>query len=159
MAGFSSAGEAPIGPKPRIREDGLPLCWTRGGLSVTTLADEFADPAWVKRGKYRSLLQFIMNWNNWPDEADRSAMLDGPPPDSLTMDEKARIAAVVHCLCDRDGWPIPEWVHELKARRRGVSLIRDTYMSRSYMRHIRRRAHRIAKMHRVWLEPGSLSKT
>ena len=140
-------------------------CWTRGGLTVTSLAEEFADPGWEARGKYRALLQFIMNWNNWTSREDRDAMLDGPPPDEMPEDEKARIAAVVHCLCERDNHPIPEWVHSVRARRRGgVFLVNDWHLrnwvgrTTAFGRLVRRRTPATARQYRVWFEAETLSK-
>jgi len=135
----------------------LPVCWTRGGLSVMSLQREFDDPAWEPRGKYRALKQFIMNWNNWPSYEDRAVMLDGPPPAEMPEEEQARIAAVVHCLCERDGHPMPDWVHSKKAKRRGgVSLILDKhYRNRfgfadGFDRLVKRETPRAARVHRVW---------
>ena len=141
----------------------MPACWQRGGVTVMSLHVEFNDPAWAPRGKYRALKQFIMNWNNWPSREDRSAMLDGPPPDDMPADEQARIAAVVHCLCERDGHPLPEWVQTKRARRRGgVPLISDRhYRSRigfvgGYGRLIKRETPKPARRYRVWFLPGML---
>ena len=141
----------------------VPVCWTRGGLTVTSLLDEFNDPGWEPRGKYRVLKQFIMNWNNWSSQEDRSAMLDGPPPAEMSEDEQARIAAVVHCLCERDGHPPPDWVRGKRARHRGgVLLFLDHhYRNRlgivdGYDRLIKRDTPEIARRYRVWFLPESL---
>ncbi len=122
-----------------------------------SLQREFDDPAWEPRGKYRALKQFIMNWNNWPSYEDRAVMLDGPPPAEMPEEEQARIAAVVHCLCERDGHPMPDWVHSKKAKRRGgVSLILDKhYRNRfgfadGFDRLVKRETPRAARVHRVW---------
>ena len=140
-------------------------CWVRGGLTVTGLADEFAGKGWEPRGKYRAILQFIMNWNNWPDHDDRAAMLDGPPPDTLSEDEKARIAAVVHCLCERDSHPLPEWMRKYRANRRGgVRLISDRpYRNRwgwasGFNRTIKKRTPRSARHYKVWFDAETLNK-
>ena len=139
----------------------IPVCWTRGGLTVTSLLAEFRDPGWEPRGKYRSLKQFIMNWNNWPSPKDRAAMLDGPPSDEMTEDEQARIAAVVHCLCERDSHPVPEWVHGKRARRRGGALLFGDQCSGllgldGYGRLIKRDTPARARSHRVWFLPETL---
>jgi hypothetical protein len=51
----------------------------------------------------------IREWEWWP--AERAAIIADEPvggsPENL-----CRIAAVVHALCDRDGVPVPEWVHQ-----------------------------------------------
>ena len=55
------------------------------------------------------LTLLVKEWDYFPEDADRAAMVEeepaGPDPDDL-----CRIAAVVHALCARDGIPIPEWV-------------------------------------------------
>ena len=65
------------------------------------------------RGSYRSLIQFVMCWNGWPEH--RAEMLDGPPPDDGDRFHLASIASVVHALCARDGVDVPEWVHHYRA--------------------------------------------
>ena len=65
------------------------------------------------RGSYRSLIQFVMCWNGWPEH--RAEMLDGPPPDDGDRFHLASIASVVHALSARDGVDVPEWVHHYRA--------------------------------------------
>ena len=138
--------------------------WARGGLTVTGLHREFADPGWRHRGKYRALKQFIMNWNNWPSYEDRAAMLDGPPHKSMSRDEKARVAAVVRCLCQRDGHPIPKWVRRARPSRLGVALVDDLPIRSSrlgtlspFARSVRDETPKPAAAYRVWFEPATLS--
>ncbi len=140
-------------------------CWTRGGLTVTSLAEEFADPGWEARGKYRALLQFIMNWNNWPGKEDCDAMLDGPPPNGMHEDERARIAAVVHCLCERDNHPVPQWVHGVRARRRGgVFLVNEIFLRNRigwpspFGKMLKKRTPATAHQYQVWFEAETLNK-
>lgn len=137
--------------------------WARGGLTVTGLLKEFRDPGWAVRGQYRALKQFIMNWNNWPARADRAAMLDGPPPRDMTRDEKARIAAVVRCLCERDNHPLPGWVRRTRpASKPGVMLIsvepvlRDTPAADAFGRIVMRDTPEAARRYRVWFEAEML---
>jgi len=141
----------------------VPVCWTRGGLTVTSLRDEFNAPDWEPRGQFRALKQFVMNWNNWPSQSDRAAMLDGPPPDDMPIEQRARIAAVVHCLCERDGHPIPDWVADKRAPRRGgVLLIADRHYRNRYgyadgfTRLVKRATPRTARGHRVFFEAALL---
>ena len=140
-------------------------CWERGGCTVSSLQQEFNDPGWVPRGQYRALKQFIMNWNNWPSSDDRAAMLDGPPPLEMPMDQQARIAAVVRGLCERDGHPVPAWVHTKRASRRGggVRLLSDRRLKPSRFRPcsefakiLRQQTPPSARRHRVWFEAGIL---
>lgn len=139
--------------------------WERGGLTVTGLHREFADPAWLHRGQHRALKQFIMNWNNWPSFADRAAMLDGPPHKRMPRDRKARIAAVVHCLCERDHHPLPKWARRFRVSGRsgGVMLLSDTPFSRNgasapsrFEVIIRDKTPSAAQRYRVWFDPSIL---
>ena len=151
---------APLGDAPSWH---VPRCWTRNGLTVTSLQREFNDLRWKPRGQFRALKQFIMNWNNWPSREDRAAMLDGPPPDDMPTEQQARIAAVVHCLCERDGHPIPDWVHDKRAPRRGgVLLISDRHYRNKYgyvdgfTRLVKRATPRTARSYRVFFEAEML---
>lgn len=141
--------------------------YARGGLTVTGLLREFRDPAWAGRGQYRSLKQFIMNWNNWPDSADRSAMLDGRPR-GMPRDERTRVAAVVRCLCERDGRPLPWWVRLARPAksRHGVFAISDRPLESPatggmdrYSRAIRDCTPAPAHRYRVWFDPAFLEST
>ena len=92
-------------------------------------------------------------------------MLDGPPPLVMPMDQQARIAAVVRCLCERDGHPVPKWVHTKRASRRGggVRLLSDRRLKPNrFQAHsefaelLRRQTPLSARRHRVWFEAGLL---
>ena len=153
-----SGGAAASGEAPADSELG---CWARGGCTVRSLQQEFNDPGWAQRGQYRALKQFIMNWNNWPSSEDRAAMLDGPPSPEMPIDQQARIAAVVRCLCERDDHPVPAWVHAKRARRRsgGVRLISDRRLRLSRFRPLsgfakilQQQTPAPARRHRVWFE-------
>ena len=132
--------------------------WARGGLTVTGLLAEFRDPGWAIRGQYRALKQFVMNWNNFDSPTDRAAMLDGPPR-GMTRDEKARVAALVRCLCERDRHPLPGWVRRTRAARgpHGVFLIMDRSLNddaelMTYPRLIMDQTPLSAARYRVWFE-------
>lgn len=143
----------------------LPACWTRGGLTVASLQREFNDPGWAARGQYRALIQFAMNWNAWPSTFDRYAMIDSEPPDSMPMDQRARIAALVHCLCERDHFIVPDWTEGVRARRRGgVLLIDDARTCNMFgcltdtARQVKRVTPEAALRYRVWFEPEILDR-
>lgn len=57
---------------------------------------------------YGPLVQFIKDWNNCPES--RELMLAGGLPENTDAVAAAKIAAVVHALCQRDGHPLPPWV-------------------------------------------------
>ena len=72
------------------------------------------------RGRIVELVQLCKNWAHWPDR--REAMIAVPPKRlrwwhrwTPRRYDLARIAAVVHALCDRDGVDIPDWVWEHRA--------------------------------------------
>jgi hypothetical protein len=50
----------------------------------------------------------IQDWNNQPES--RESMLAGGLPKGAGAVTAAKIAAVVHALCQRDGHPLPDWV-------------------------------------------------
>lgn len=60
------------------------------------------------RGEWQALRQFIKDWNGLPGKREQmlSAPLEGDPADP----KLAYIAAVVHSLCLRDNWEVPDWV-------------------------------------------------
>ncbi len=77
-------------------------------VDVLGLAPAMSHPDF-RHGRYRPVIQFIMDWNDAPELRDQmlcgGAALTGDVPADLAL-----IAAVVHGLCDRDGIPIPKWV-------------------------------------------------
>lgn len=79
-------------------------------MTVRRLAGELVDPAW--RDADRPLVQFVMDWRRYPEQRD--AVLAGPPPAGTSEIVLAKIAAVVHALCDRDGVAVPPWVHRCR---------------------------------------------
>ena len=77
-------------------------------LSVLDLPSEM-DHTKSGRGRFRPVIQYIMDWNGLP--ARRTEMLaGGEPPTGNTPSDLALIAAVIHGLCARDGVPVPDWV-------------------------------------------------
>ncbi len=76
---------------------------------VSTVAGVLADLAVDKNPRRdRILLQFIKCWNRWPQHREGMLVTSGP----LHGDpfDIAAICAVVHTLCERDGFDIPPWV-------------------------------------------------
>ena len=67
----------------------------------------------------------------------------------------ARIAAVVHALCDRDGHALPDWVWQHRSDRPlrfDGSVMRDT----PYTRTLRTIAPPACEYHNVWFDPASV---
>ena len=65
------------------------------------------------RYEWQALAQFIKDWNGL--SRYREAMLLQPTSGSSGDPQLAYIAATVHALCLRDGWPVPDWVHHFIA--------------------------------------------
>lgn len=97
----------PAGPIPETEVSAVDLSRLRRFDSVADMPALMAEP--TSRGQFRPLIQFVMFWNHRPEL--RAKMLEGPPPDGADRFHLASIASVVHCLCARDGLPVPEWVH------------------------------------------------
>ena len=79
-------------------------------MTVRRLAGELVDPTW--RDADRPLVQFVMDWRRYPEQRD--AVLAGPPSPGTSELVAAKIAAVVHALCERDGVAVPRWVHRCR---------------------------------------------
>ncbi len=109
------------------------------------------------RGRVVELREMCKQWARAGYE-HRVAMVADPPRRfrwwhrfTRRRDDLARIAAVVHALCDRDGVPVPSWVWGHKTRKhRGLS-------ERSSGFYIQDKgAPRTCAYHRVWFDPASI---
>ena len=84
-------------------------------ISVLELPGEMGHPQ-CQPERFRPVIQFIKDWNASP--AQRQEMLcGGAAPEGGLPRDLALVAAVVHGLCIRDGFEVPEWVgsHRLSA--------------------------------------------
>ena len=100
------------------------------------------------------LLQYIMDWNHFPE--DRKMMLSGYLPDDCPTDHAAAIAAVIHALCDRDGYILPECLEGIEAE--GDITISLSPVNTPYTRKVRDRAPVICFEHRVFFDEDILNK-
>lgn len=57
---------------------------------------------------YWPLAQLVKDWNNQPES--RALMLVGGLPEGTDATVAAKVAVVVHALCQRDSHPLPSWV-------------------------------------------------
>ena len=96
---------------------------------------------------------FVMDWR-WRTKDRMNMVADPPPPDT---DEviAAKIAAVVHALCDRDGFKIPAWVGEHRLTH-DVALF-DVRMNSPYGQWVRQQAPAACAQHRVYFEADMLN--
>ncbi len=100
----------------------------------------------------RLLLQFIKCWNTWPQHREEmlvtSVPLRGDPFDI------AATCAVVHTLCERDGFDIPPWVEDT-----GISppkTISGRDINNSFTRYVVSRSPESCKVYGVFFERETL---
>ena len=85
-------------------------------------------------------------------------MLAGGLPEGAGAVTEAKIAAVVHALCQRDGHPLPEWV--LSARCPvDVALVPDVDLESPYGQRLRKNAPGVCRFHRVYFSVVDLRST
>lgn len=113
------------------------------------------------RGRVVELRALCKQWAG-ADSGERSAMIEDPPRrrrwyDRFTRRRRdlARIAAVVHALCDRDGVPVPDWVW-LHRSRRAVGLTDRSPMGSRRNNILRRSAPEACAYHRVWFDSATI---
>jgi len=105
---------------------------------------------------YGPLVQFIKDWNNCPE--CRELMLAGGLPEDTDAVSGAKIAAVVHALCQRDGHPLPAWV--LSARSPAeVALVPVVDLESPYGQRLRDDAPGVCHFHRVYFSVVDLQST
>ena len=107
----------------------------------------------LPRARTRALVQFIKDWNTWPQ--DRAEMLDAPPLSGDPFD-LACIAAVVHALADRAGVEVPEWVHRHSAH--PPRLFTGLDVDSDYGRLIAAEAPAVCAYHGVYFEASMLDR-
>ena len=121
-------------------------------------------PRWMARndgrGRIVELVQLCKDWAHFPGL--REAMIATPPRRRRwyhrfgpRRHDLARIAAVVHALCDRDGHPVPDWVHQ---HRSDQPLFFDgsPMCDSDYARRLRATAPRVCHYHNVFFDHASI---
>lgn len=110
------------------------------------------------RREYRPLFQFIKDWNS-QEAVNRATMITDPPPVDADATTAAKIAAVVHALCDRDHHPVPGWVRGLRAPYDTalVSAVGD--LDSGYGLVVREESPLACSHHRVWFPADTLDTT
>lgn len=105
---------------------------------------------------YWPLEQLIKDWNNQPES--RTLMLAGALPEGTDTTTAAKIAAVVHALCQRDGHPLPEWVPSARSPV-DVALVSDVDLASPYGQRLRAEAPGVCAYHRVYFSAVDLQST
>lgn len=109
------------------------------------------DPSW--RHSDRPLVQFVMDWRRFPDQRDM-VLAEAPPSDTDAV-VAAKIAAVLHALCERDGLTAPRWVHRHRLDP-GIALF-GAHLHTPYGQRLRRGAPSACAEHGVWFDAELLN--
>lgn len=121
-------------------------------------------PYWMSRydgrGRITELIQLAKDWARMPTLRD--AMISEPPKRrrwwhryTPRKRDLARIAAVVHALCDRDGHPVPDWVWEHRSDK-AIHIDCRPCDDNPYSEHVRSIAPGACTYHNVWFDPPSI---
>lgn len=121
-------------------------------------------PYWMsrndRRGRITELTQLAKDWALCPTLRD--AMICDPPRRlrwyhrfTPRRRDLARIAAVVHALCDRDEHPVPDWVWEHRSAK-PIYIDCLPVEDDAYDQHIRRIAPKACSHHNIWFDPPSI---
>ena len=122
-----------------------------------TLAELPAGMATSGRGAgYLPVMQFIKDWNNQPES--RASMLAGGLPAGTDTQTAAKVAAVVHALCDRDAHPLPGWVAAAVACE-DIPLVNAVDLTTPYGQETRASAPEACRHHRVYFSARDLYST
>ena len=131
----------------------------RGVARPYVVVGEIPAALATSRGRgagYGPLVQFIKDWNNCPES--RELMLAGGLPEDTDAVSAAKIAAVVHALCQRDDHPLPAWV--LSARSPvEVALVPIVDLESPYGQRLRSDAPGVCHCHRVYFSVVDLQST
>ena len=121
---------------------------------VGELPAEMATPG--RGAGYLPVMQFIKDWNNQPES--RIHMLAGGLPAGIDTETAAKIAAVVHALCERDAHPLPDWIASAVASE-DVALVSAVDLTTPYGQDVRASAPEACRYHRVYFSARDLYST
>ena len=105
---------------------------------------------------YGPLMQLIKDWNNCPES--RELMLAGGLPANTDAVSVAKIAAVVHALCQRDGHLLPSWVLSARSPVK-VALVPVVDLESPFGQRLRSNAPGVCHFHRVYFSVVDLQST
>lgn len=132
-----------------------------GSTSAPLRAPRAVDlPRWMAdddlRGRIVDLRELVKCWAVYPNL--RAQMVADPPKRYRWYDrfnerrwDLARIAAVVHALCDRDGIAVPGWVWKHRCRR-PVGIVASFDPNSNYGRAVLIDAPEACAYHNVWFD-------
>ena len=109
------------------------------------------------RGRVVALRELVKRWACFPEQ--RAAMIAEAPRRhrfydrwfTVRRDDLARIAAVVHAVCDRDAVPVPGWVSKHRARR-PIGIVASLDPHSEYGRAVLADAPEACAEHQVWFD-------
>jgi hypothetical protein len=121
-------------------------------INVLELPVEMGHPK-CQPERFRPVVQFIKDWNGVPNR--RLDMLCGGVAPQGGLHDLAVIAAVVHGLCVRDGFAVPEWVssHQLAEPMTLSGRTLDT----DWGRWVASQAPAVCAVHGVYFEAATLA--
>ena len=113
------------------------------------------------RGRVVAIRQFVKDWAASDD--DRRCAVIAKEPQRYRRRHRftarrfdlARIASVVHGLCDRDCVPVPAWVMRHRASR-PISLTANKLPQSKWTEWLRETAPSVCALHDVWFVPTML---
>ena len=113
------------------------------------------------RGRVVELRELCKQWA-LTDNAHRAAMVDVAPRRyrwwhrfTARRNDLARIAAVVHAMCDRDGVEVPGWVWKHRCRR-PIGIVESLVLDSPYAREVLADAPEACVYHRVWFDQSTI---
>lgn len=121
--------------------------YKKDAMSVHDLSVELVNPAWHDRGCDRAIVQYIMDWNSRPIHK-RLEMLKGTPHPDVGLLNHAKVASVIHGLCQRDGLELPKWAEECKAEE--PYALFNCSLAGHYGNMIKSTAPSVCEIHNVW---------
>ncbi|MCY4424104.1 MAG: hypothetical protein OXC06_13660 [Acidimicrobiaceae bacterium] len=133
----------------------VPPLLKRPYVVVGELPAAMAEPG-GRGAHYWPVLQLIKDWNNQPDVRER--MLAGGIPADTDATTAAKIAAVVHALCARDGHPVPPWVMQARSPV-DVPLVPAADLTSPFGQRMRQSAPSVCGYHRVYFSAATLDST
>ena len=149
--------DSPVHPRVGVAERqrrSAPLL-DRPYMVLGDLPAAMAEPGGRGAGCW-PVIQLIKDWNNQTES--RELMLAGGLPEGTDAVTAAKIATVVHALCERDGHPLPAWVHSARSTS-DVALVPEVDLESPHGQRLRQHAPGVCRYHRVYFSLVTLRST